>query len=101
MSRHSRASGPGEACGTSALGSGEAILPYAGLEPYRPLRAAGIRTEPPMSDPSARVVIPAASAAADPPDEPPGVNSGFHGLRVIPHKALQVTARRKNSGAVV
>src|SRR4051794_36410328 len=69
----SRANGPGDACGTSALGSGEAMRPYAGLNPYRPLSAHGTRIEPPMSDPIASVAIPAASAAADPPDEPPGV----------------------------
>src|SRR5262249_4834267 len=64
-------------------------------------KALGIRIEPPMSEPIASVVIPAESAAADPPDEPPGVYSALHGFRVIPHRSLQVTATKKNSGAVV
>ena len=46
--------------------------------------AAGVRIEPPMSLPSSRGVKPAASAAAAPPEEPPGVRSGFQGLREVP-----------------
>ena len=38
-----------------------------------------------MSEPVAKALVPADSDAALPPDEPPGVNSGFHGLRVTPH----------------
>ena len=34
---------------------------------------AGILIEPPISEPVASGVIPAASAAADPPEEPPGL----------------------------
>jgi hypothetical protein len=30
--------------------------------------------------------MPAASATADPPEEPPGVHAGFHGFRVTPQK---------------
>ena len=60
-----------------------------------------MRMDPPISDPMASVAMPAANAAAEPPDDPPGVQSGFQGLRVTPHKSLQVTPIRKNSGAVV
>jgi hypothetical protein len=42
------------------------------LNPVTPQNAAGIRIEPPMSDPVASVVDPAARAAADPPLDPPG-----------------------------
>ena len=38
--------------------------------------------EPPVSDPRAAGAIPAATAAAEPPDEPPGTRSRAQGLRV-------------------
>ena len=41
-------------------------------------------TEPPVSEPSAHGARPAATAAAEPPDEPPGTRSGSHGFRVGP-----------------
>jgi hypothetical protein len=50
------------------------------------VKLAGARIEPPMSVPVASGVVPAASAAADPPDEPPALVSRFHGLRVTPHR---------------
>src|SRR5215813_8395783 len=49
-----------------------------------PQYAAGIRTDPPVSVPSARSHTPAATSAADPPDEPPEVREGSRGLRVSP-----------------
>jgi len=49
-----------------------------------------MRIEPPMSDPVAMDDDPQASDAAVPPDEPPGVNFGFHGLRVTPQSLDQV-----------
>ena len=60
-----------------------------------------MRIEPPMSEPLASVVVPAASAAPEPPDEPPTPNSGFHGLRVTPHRRECVKPAHENSGAVV
>jgi hypothetical protein len=58
--------------------------PLPGLMPTRPVQAAGIRIEPIPSLPCASGTMPAATAAAEPPDEPPGVRSRFHGLRVTP-----------------
>ena len=56
----------------SKLRGGEmGTRPYGGLYPTTPQHDAGTRIEPAMSPPVARVVMPAASAAADPPDEPP------------------------------
>ena len=55
---------------------------------------AGIRTEPPVSVPGARSTSPAASATAEPDDEPPGMRASSCGLRtggrpgvwpIIPH----------------
>ena len=43
-----------------------------------------MRIDPPPSVPSASAAIPAATAAALPPLEPPGSRSGLSGLRVIP-----------------
>jgi len=43
------------------------------LKPTTPQYAAGTRPEPPMSDAVANVVMPAANAAALPPDDPPHV----------------------------
>src|SRR6187399_3603275 len=50
-----------------------------------PQHVAGLRTEPPVSVPSAAGTKPAASAAPEPLDEPPGCRSQFHGLRAGGH----------------
>src|SRR5262249_60228593 len=42
---------------------------------------AGPGIEPPVSEPIAMRVIPDATAAPEPDDEPPVKQSGFHGLR--------------------
>ena len=60
-----------------------------------------MRIEPPMSEPLASVVVPAASAAPEPPEEPPAPTSGFHGLRVTPQMRECVKSAHENSGAVV
>src|SRR5947209_19964185 len=67
--------------------------PKVGLWPTIPQKHAGIRIEPPPSVPTDRGAIPAATAAPDPPLEPPGVRSRFHGFRVKPNSALSVEPR--------
>lgn len=47
--------------------------PNGGLYPTTPQNDAGMRMDPPMSEPVASIVEPAASTAPEPPDEPPGV----------------------------
>ena len=47
-------------------------------------KAAGMRIEPAVSPPSSRGVRPAATAAAAPPEDPPGDTSARHGLSVWP-----------------
>ncbi len=47
-----------------------------------PQNAAGWRIEPPVSVPSPPAARPAATAAAGPPDEPPGTRARSQGLRV-------------------
>jgi hypothetical protein len=49
-----------------------------------PHSAAGWRIEPPVSVPSAHGARPAATAAALPPEEPPGTRARFQGLRTGP-----------------
>ena len=74
--------------------------PREAFRPTRPQHAAGIRSEPPPSLPCAIGTIPAATAAAEPPDEPPGVRSRSHGLRVGPPRRGSVTGRIPHSGSV-
>src|SRR5213593_4395216 len=56
------------------------MSPYVGLRPTMPQSDAGCRTDPPVSVPSAQMASPDATAAAEPPDEPPGTRSRSHGL---------------------
>jgi hypothetical protein len=70
------------------------------LKPTTPQAAAGIRIEPPISEPLASVVEPAASDAAEPPEEPPTASSGLCGLRVTPWIREWVKPAHENSGAV-
>ena len=46
-----------------------------------PQAVAGLRTDPPVSVPIAMGTSPAATAAPDPEEEPPGYRFRFHGLR--------------------
>ena len=69
-----RASGPwweieSNSPGRTSIG----MRPSPGFSPTTPLHAAGMRTEPPMSLPSASGTQPDATAAPLPPDDPPGV----------------------------
>src|SRR5439155_15466484 len=56
--------------------------PKVGLQPATPQNDAGRVIEPPVCEPIAPRHMPVATAAADPLDDPPGVRSRFHGLRV-------------------
>src|SRR6266542_4820093 len=61
------------------------MRPYVGFNPITPHSAAGCRTEPPVSEPNATGTIPAATAAAEPPDEPPGTREMSQGFRTGPN----------------
>jgi hypothetical protein len=52
--------------------------------PKTPQKDAGTRMEPPASLPSSRGTMPAASAAAEPPEEPPSDRIRSWGLLVGP-----------------
>src|SRR5690349_4852433 len=60
-----------------------------------------MRIEPAPSLPNASGTRPAASAAALPPLEPPGVVDGSQGLRVMPYSGPSVMPFQPNSGDVV
>src|SRR5437870_10121506 len=77
------------------------INPGEVRKPTTPQYEAGPRSEPPRSVPSASGHIPVASAAAEPPLEPPAVSARFHGLRVAPKTALVVLGPKANSGVFV
>ena len=65
-----------------------------GRNPTTPQKLAGVRREPPKSEPVASQAIPVAKATADPPDEPPAEHAVPHGFRVIPNTSLKVFAPR-------
>ena len=60
------------------------IEPCVGLNPTIPQKDAGRITEPAVWVPTASGIIPAATEAAEPDDEPPGVCAVLWGLRVLP-----------------
>src|SRR3954454_8667779 len=76
------------------------MRPRCGWSPTSPQHAAGIRVEPPPSLPWATGTRPAATAAPDPPLEPPGVRAGSHGLRVVRCRG-SLTGRIPYSGRFV
>ena len=58
--------------------------PRDGLSPTSPQHEAGMRIDPPPSLAWAIGTRPAATAAAEPPLDPPGERAVSHGLRVAP-----------------
>ena len=72
-----------------------------GFTPTTPHRAAGWRIEPPVSEPKASGAKPAATAAALPPDEPPGTRVVSWGLRVGPKAEFSVELPMANSSRLV
>ena len=83
--------------GARAAPPARLMRPNVGLTPATPQNAAGIRTEPPVSLATAAGTIPAATAAADPPLEPPGTLSRFHGLRGLGRVACWEVIPQPNS----
>src|ERR687896_242267 len=66
-----------------------------------PVSAAGWRIEPPVSVPVAAGAIRAATAAAEPPDEPPGTLLAFQGLRTGPYQLVSFDEPIANSSMLV
>jgi len=57
-----------------------------------------MRIDPPPSFPCANATVPDATAAALPPEDPPGVRPVSHGLRVTPFACGSVTGGMPSSG---
>ncbi len=54
-----------------------------------------------MSVPISKLVMPVATAAAAPPDEPPGMRVVSHGLPVVPNSSLNACQSADHSGRLV
>ena len=87
--------------------------PYVAFSPTTPESPAGIRIEPPVSEPMAMKQRPAATAAPDPPDDRPGFRRTSHGFRtggkstpqaaslmvVLPSKTAPASCKRTHTVA--
>src|SRR5438046_299313 len=62
-----------------------------------PQKEGGILIAPPVSLPSDARPRPAATAAADPPDDPPGMYPSFHGFWHVPKCGLSLVTPAANS----
>ena len=81
-------------------GREQATRPGEGRMPTMPQKLAGLRREPPMSEPCATQAIPVARATAEPPEEPAAEREVFHGFSVRPKTSLKVLAPAPNSGVL-
>src|SRR6185437_15031482 len=79
----------------------EGLRARVGFSPKRPHAEAGMRIDPPPSVAWAAGRTRAATAAAEPPDEPPALWAVFQGLCVGPVSTGSVEALMPNSGVVV
>src|SRR6204780_2906271 len=76
----------------SAMAPVRGTRPKVGRRPVHPHRVEGELMEPSVSDPIANATHPAATALADPAEDPLEPSSGFHGLRVRPPNHLSPIA---------
>jgi|GEM_PF-595118 len=75
--------------------------PYHGLNPTIPHILAGWRIEPPVSVQRAAGTSPAATAAAEPDDEPPGIRVISHGFLAGPNPLFSPLHPMANSSIFV
>ena len=87
--------------GARSRSGAKELRPRVGFSPKTPQHEAGIRIDPPPSFPWAMGTIRAATAAAEPPLEPPAVRSIAQGFRVGPNARGSVVGRIPNSGVFV
>src|SRR5215204_497792 len=85
----------------TALGGYCGTRPKDCLSPKMPQNAAGMRIEPAPSLPCARGPRPAATAAAAPPLDPPGVFCRFQGLNEGPNTRFPESPFQPSSGVLV
>src|SRR4051812_50039401 len=80
-----RASGPTvSSVNDSGIALARLTRPLVGLSPVTPQKCAGMRIEPPVSEPSAAGTSRAATAEPEPEDDPPVMRAGSHGLQTLP-----------------
>src|SRR3954454_105003 len=80
-----RASGPTvSSVNESGMQLARLTRPFVGLKPLTPQKCAGMRIEPPVSEPSAAGTSRAATAEPEPEEEPPVMLSGLQGLDTLP-----------------
>jgi hypothetical protein len=72
-----------------------------GFRPTSPHSAAGWRIDPPVSVPIAHGASPAATAAADPPEDPPGTRVRSHGFSTGPKPEFSFEDPIANSSMLV
>jgi hypothetical protein len=74
-----------------------------GLKPTRPHSAAGMRSEPPVSEPRPASAMPSATDTAAPEDEPPGMRpvARSQGLSGVPKWGLMPRPENANSVMLV
>ena len=70
--------------GASGIAPRVETVPQVGFHAAMPQACAGMRSEPPVSEPSAETTERLATATAEPDDEPPQMKSGFHGFCGLP-----------------
>src|SRR6201999_3402410 len=82
----------------SAIAPVRGTKPKVGRRPVSPQRVDGEAMEPSVSEPIAKATQPAATALAEPADDPLEPWLGFHGLRVRPpnHLSPMASAPRVN-----
>src|ERR1700679_612675 len=68
--------------------------PKVGRRPVAPQRVEGEEIDPSVSEPSAKPTQPAATALAEPADDPLEPRAGFHGLRVRPPNHFAANGKR-------
>ena len=71
--------------------------PNVGRRPEMPQSDAGSRTDPPVSVPIAATQRSAATAAPEPPLDPPGIRSGAAGLTTAPNVSFADVAPNASS----
>ena len=92
------ASGPTESSvGDSGNAPASGTRRAVGLKPTTPLSAAGMRMEPPVSEPMAISLVPSPAETPAPEDEPPGMRAGSAALPGVPKCGLVPTAVKANS----
>src|SRR6266567_6225721 len=87
--------------GASGYTPSSGTRPQVVFRPAIPQQAAGIRTEPPVSVPRATSASPAATATAEPLDDPPGSRPGSSGLAGVPDHGFTPLADQHSSVRLV